>query len=110
MLEKNRWIKRNLDARSIIEETKIDKQIENPTAQDVLEYMLGDQESWAGGEYIVYKYSEIKKRHFIQRFNMIWVYPLFIITIPFQYLLFGELGLNRNSKIGKVVDWLVKFD
>lgn len=93
---------------TIIKEVKGDADKE-PTAREVLEFMIGDYDHWRGGDYVVYKYKSRKKRNLIQRINMLWIYPLFIVTIPLQYLFAGDWGLNRNSKIGKIVDYLVKF-
>ena len=82
---------------------------ENPTAEEVLTYMIGNQDHWTGGEYVVYQYNKVKPRSFIQRLNMLWVFPLFFVSIPFQYLFLGDWGVNRNSKIGKAINWLVKL-
>lgn len=104
--------KRRLDywsTDSIITDTINGTGIENPTAKDVLTYMIGDRDNWCGGDYVVYRYNHKKKRTLIQRLNMLWVYPLFIINIPLQYLFTGDVGLNRNSKAGKIVHWLVKL-
>jgi len=110
MIEKN---KRRMDywnVKKIIDETIEQSGIKEPTAKDVLHHILGDKEGWSGSDYVIYKYSDNSKRNFIQRVNTIWVYPLFIITIPFQFLFLGNCGVNRNSKIGKLINWLIKFD
>lgn len=78
-----------------------------PTAKEVLTYMIGDYDGWSNGDYVVYKYDDIKPKSFFQRLNTLWVYPLFIITIPIQYLITGSHGTNRNSKLGKIIDKLV---
>lgn len=110
MLEKDKRRNDHWSINTIIKEVKDANGTADPTAKEVLEYMIGDSDNWTNGDYVVYKYSETKRRNFIQRINMLWVYPLFIITIPLQYLLLGDWGLNRNSKVGKIVDWLVKFN
>lgn len=109
MLEKEKRRQDYYSIRTIISEVKEATGEENPTANQVLEFMIGNSDQWCGGDFVVYKYSKSKKRTFLQRFNMIWVYPLFIITIPFQYLFLGDWGINRNSKFGKIIDKLVKF-
>jgi len=97
---------------SIIKEVKDNMRIDGdePTAEEVLKYMLGDQDGWCGGEFVVYRYTKPTKRNTFQRFNMLWFMPLFIVSIPFQYLLTGSWGASRNSKIGRVIDWLIKFE
>ena len=110
MLEKTKRRNDYFSISTIIKEVKEVNGTDNPTAKEVLEFMIGDSDGWRSGNYVLYKYNKTKKRNFIQRVNMLWVYPLFVVTIPLQYLLFGEWGLNRNNKVGKIVDWLVKFN
>lgn len=110
MLEKDKRRNNYFSIDGILEEAKEYCGNGEPTAKEVLEFMVGDSEHLMGGDYVVYKYSKPKKRNFVQRINMLWVYPLFIITIPLQYLFLGDWGLNRNTKVGKIVDWLVKFN
>ena len=54
--------------------------------------------------------KKIKTRTFIQRFNYMWVFPIFLVSVPVQWLYRGEIGVSRNSKIGKIVDRLVNLD
>lgn len=81
-----------------------------PTVEDVLYYLMGDVEDRQPSDFVVYKYRYNKKRSVIKRVNTLWVYPLFILSIPLQWLFTGDIGVNRNSKIGKVVDYLVELD
>ena len=106
MLEKS---KRKQDCYSI---DKILKSFEKdcggePTQRRLLEFMLGD--GMYAGEYIVYKYEKSKKNLW-QRINCFWVYPLFILSMPFQFLFYGQIGANRKSRVGKVLNFLVGFD
>lgn len=94
---------------SIIREASKALGTTNPTASEVLEYMIGD-DFGRNGEYCVYSYRSTTSRTFLQRLNTLWVYPLFIITIPMQYLVTGGIGVNRNTKLGCIIDKLVKFD
>ena len=110
MIEKSKRRCDYFGAKSIIENCKSETGEENPTAKQVVQYMIGDCDRWTGGDYVIYKYSDKSKRSFLNRLNLYWVYPLFIITIPFQFLFFGEIGVNRNSKVGRIVDRLVKFE
>jgi hypothetical protein len=110
MLEKDKRRNCYFSIDTIIKEAKEANGTKKPTAEEVLTYMMGDSDGWRNGDYVVYKYTKSTKRTFLQRFNMLWVYPLFILAIPFQFLFVGDIGLNRNSKIGRLVDRLVKFN
>ena len=79
----------------------------NPTADEVLDYLLGDDNR--NSDYAVYKY-EYNKRTALNRINMLWVFPLFLCSLPLQWLFTGSTGVSRHSKIGKIVNRLVKFD
>ena len=72
------------------------------SAGDLLDYLLEDS------EYTIRKYNHTQKSIF-NRINMLWVYPLFLIMVPFQWLLCGDTGFKRESRIGRVLDFLVKF-
>ena len=111
VLEKKKRRQNYWSINRIIKETKQHMRIngEEPTAKEVLLYMIGDNDGY-GGEFIVYRYSEETRRNIFQRFNMLWFMPLWIISIPFQYLLTGNIGASRNSRIGRVIEWLIKFE
>lgn len=109
MIEKNKRRRDYFNIKTIIKETEEARGIKNPTAKEVLEYMIGDSDGWCNGEYTLWKYEEVNKKNFIQRLNMLWVYPLFILTIPLQYLFTGSFGVNKNTRIGRVINWLVKL-
>ena len=83
---------------------------EGATADDVLVYLLGDHDGCSGNDYVVYKYEYGQKRSILNRINYCWVWPLFLLSIPFSWLITGNFGVNRNSKIGRAVNWLVKLD
>ncbi len=113
MLEKKKRRKDYYSINSIIKDVKENMRLadpENPTAKEVLTYMIGDSEGWVNGEYRVYKYTDSDGRTLIQRINLLWFFPLFILSIPFQYLITGDWGINRNTKIGRAVEWLVGFE
>ena len=77
---------------------------QNATADEVLTFLLGDNE--CPSEYVVYKYKT-SKRSLFNRLNMIWLTPIFVITLPIQWLVCGRTGVNRNSKLGRLVNKLV---
>jgi len=79
------------------------------TADSVLLYLLGDGYENKGCRYFVAKYGSTSKTA-LNRINLIWVLPLFALSVPFQWLFTGSAGLNRNSKMGKIVHKLVNLD
>ena len=80
----------------------------SPTADEVLDFLLGDRDG-SNSDYVVYKYKR-DTRSVLNRINMIWVMPLYLCSLPFQWLFTGNIGFSRHSKIGKIMNKLVKFD
>ena len=76
---------------------------DNFSAEYLLEYLL------EGSEYSIRKYKHTNKSIF-NRINMLWVYPLFLMMAPFQWLLCGDTGFKRESRVGRILDFLVKLD
>jgi hypothetical protein len=79
------------------------------TASEVLDHLLGDADGGPGSDYVVYKYDSCS-RTLINRVNMVWVWPLAALVAPFQWLATGNIGYTRNSRMGRILDWLVKFE
>lgn len=117
MIEKDKTKQGCWSVSTLIKETKEHNQKQNsfpiadkePTAREVLEYLLGDTDGWCNGNFVIYKYDKQTKRTFLQRLNLLWVLPLFVLSAPLQLLIRGEVGINRNSWLGKIVDKMVKF-
>lgn len=109
MLERKKWRQRNYSYDTVIKDCKEELGREEMIAEDALKYILGEN-GHNDSNYVIYKYEYPTKRRFIQRLNAIWVYPLFILSIPFQWIFKGDVGVSRNSRVGKVIDWLVRFD
>lgn len=90
---------------------KIDTGKESPTADDVLELIIGkDEYDYNCGDYVLYKQSRSTERSLIQRINFIWLAPILIASLPLVWLLTGEWGYSRNSFLGKIFEFLVKFE
>jgi hypothetical protein len=102
MIEQQKSRQQHYMKRTILKEIGDDA-----TVDDLLQHLLGDDEG--SGNYVVHKYKYNKKRTIMNRINMCWVWPVFLISIPFTWLFTGDWGINRNSKIGKIVDWLIDF-
>ncbi|EPS1205530.1 TPA: hypothetical protein ACKP07_005006 [Serratia marcescens] len=43
---------------------------------------------------------------FIQRINRLWFVPIYLLTIPFQWLFRGRVGVETNSKLGALMSKL----
>ena len=105
MIERNKFMKRDIDASRVLKEISEDKY--NPQdidAERAVMYLLDDD------RYLVYRYEDGNRNGLIKRFNCIWFYPLFILTVPFQWLLLGKVGVKRESKIGKIIETIIGFD
>ena len=81
---------------------------ENATGEEVLNYLFNiDTNTYS--DYVIYKYTK-NKRTLFNRLNLIWLTPLVLVLYPFQWMLTGSAGFKRNSRIGKVIEKLVKFN
>jgi len=78
---------------------------DNPTMDDCLEFLFGDSDGWIASDIKFYEYKKVKKS-FLQRLNLFWITPLFVATIPIQYLFRGYVGVDRDSGVGKVIEFL----
>lgn len=76
--------------------------VKEPSANMVLDYLLGDEAGYIEGEYTISKYIHTRDT-LINRFNLIWITPLYVITIPLQYLFIGQIGVTRNNKFGRLI-------
>lgn len=108
MIEQEKYTQDYYSINCILDEIK--KEIPNPTAKEALEYILGDKDGWGGDTYVVCRYMQCTKRSLIQRLNALWFYPLFIISVPFQFVIYGKIGAKRSSFLGKLINKLIKFD
>jgi hypothetical protein len=39
----------------------------------------------------------------LQRINRLWFVPIYLLTIPFQWLFRGEVGMRNESKMAKIM-------
>jgi len=79
------------------------------SSSDVLNLLFGTYNDGYYSEYVVKKRwgDTLESGSFFNRVNTLWVYPLFLILIPFRYLMFGEFRINEDSRFGKVIIYLV---
>lgn len=73
------------------------------TAKQVLDHLFGDYDETT--EYAVYHYNDpyTKPSTLFQRFNRLWVIPVFYLCVPFQWFLTGSVGLNDHTKLGEFI-------
>lgn len=49
------------------------------------------------------EWMESRDATFLQRLNRLWFVPLYLLTIPFQWLIRGRMGFESTSKVGALV-------
>jgi len=101
-------IERNKRRQDYYMRSEIKKEVgEGATVDELLIYLIGDSDGHYS-DYAVFKYTSTKRTLF-NRINLIWFMPVYLTSIPFQWLMYGDIGVKRTSKIGKFVDWLVRL-
>ncbi|MDT9381200.1 hypothetical protein RPW61_22695 [Citrobacter freundii] len=63
-------------------------------------YQVVDNTKWVGQ----------REAKFWQRLNRLWLVPLCVITIPFQWLFRGRVGFESTSKIGALFQRITGLD
>ena len=84
--------------------------IKNFTADEVLEHLLEEYDGRNVSKYTLYKYNVKVEKTLFNRINMCWIYPLFFISIPLQWVIRGEVGINSNTNFGKFINKLTRYD
>ncbi len=72
--------------------------------QQVTRIILGDDDSYYDGRRyrIVDTYSSMHENPTLaQRLNRLWFVPVYLLTVPLQWLIRGQVGMDDNSKMGK---------
>lgn len=79
------------------------------TAKEVLDFLFGTYNDDYQHDYVVKRrfYTTGGKTTIINRLNCLWVYPVFILLIPFRFVLFGSYQINEDSKLGMVLIKLI---
>ncbi|WP_237764652.1 hypothetical protein [Enterobacter hormaechei] len=50
------------------------------------------------------EWMERRDATFWQRLNRLWFVPLYLLTIPFQWLIRGRMGFETTSKVAAVIN------
>lgn len=79
------------------------------TKDKIIKHLFGDYESRPESNFkVVYRSKPDIKTTPIQRFNMLWVWPLYMLTLaPYNYITKGDTGVERESRLGKLISKLV---
>ena len=74
------------------------------TADSILDLLFGTYYNDYDSEYVVtWEGSYSKEKNIWNRLAFLAILPFFVITIPFQWLLLGKVGVSQNSKFGRVI-------
>lgn len=46
---------------------------------------------------------ESGKTTLLQRINRIWFVPIYLLTVPFQWVIKGDVGMDNDSKLAKLL-------
>ena len=76
--------------------------LEKSAEQVINELMCED------GKYkAVYNEDPNIKTTMLQRINLLWVWPLFLIAAPFSYIIRGKVGVNYYTPAGRLLKRLI---
>ena len=70
---------------------------------DVVNLIFDDDNYDCPDMIIKYRWPDPISSTILNRINALWVYPLFIIIIPFRYVLFGNYKVDEDSKLYKIL-------
>lgn len=81
------------------------------TKDKIITHLFGDYESRPDSKFkVVYRWNPDIKNTPIQWFNMLWVWPLYVLTVaPYNYITKGDTGTERESMLGKLLSKLVGY-
>lgn len=80
-----------------------DKEIPDRYISDVMEIIYGSRfiDDDITPPYVICKnhFHTDEDATFIQRLNRLWIIPLYLVFMPFQWLFCGNTGINHNSRL-----------
>jgi len=78
-----------------------------PDARKISMIICGDYDSnWHEFTLIDNTWDTGADTTILQRINRLWFVPLYLLTIPFQWLFRGEVGMRNESKMAKIMSKL----
>ncbi len=94
--------KRNL-YRHELEKTLDSRGIKTPTGAQVFDMLFGTYGNDYHTDFIVKERWVNTKQTVLHRINSLWVYPLFVLLMPFRYVMFGNPKVDEDSTLGKIL-------
>lgn len=82
----------------------------DPETQDIiLNHLCGYYDSHSESELrVVYRVNPYIKKTAAQRINTLWFFPLYMLLVaPIKYIITGETGVDRYSKIGRLIERII---
>lgn len=87
---------------------KVIKEENIQTVNQLLDLLYGNYNSDFESDYkVLFERDPYIESTKLQRFNLFWVWPLWLITIPFQYIIRGEYGVKKETKLGQILTKLI---
>ena len=78
------------------------------TVKQLLDLLYGDCYNDFESDYeVLFERDPYIKTTKLQRLNLFWVWPLWLVTIPFQYIIRGEYGVKKETKLGQILTKLI---
>ena len=71
-------------------------------AEGVIKLLYSDSEYQ-----VINTWAKEPEQSFVNRVNELWVIPLFLLAAPIRYVMFGDYKVNPESKLGKVLTYLL---
>lgn len=78
------------------------------TEVKIINHLFGDAYSNPRSKFkVVHRRDPYIKTKWWQRINRLWVFPLFLCTLPFQWIIRGETGIPTESDLGIILTKLI---
>jgi len=78
------------------------------TVKAALDVIYGTYDNDYRSDFVIkHKFIKTPKQTILQRLNTLWVYPTFIVMMPFRYVVFGDAKVSEDSNFGKILIKLI---
>lgn len=78
------------------------------TQDKIIEHLFGMLDRNPTSKFkVVHKRNPYIQTTTIQRINLFWVWPLWLVITPFKWIVTGEMGVTKESKVGKILTKLI---
>lgn len=95
--------------RHVIEKELIERFGKDYSGKDVLDHFFGSyQNDYINGSCYALRKYEASRQSAIQRLNMLWVVPVYFVTVaPLMWIFTGSTGLKAESFFYKVIRFII---